>query len=424
MRPFAAQASGSATSHTQQPAPPQWVRIADDLPWPVLLAACAILLVDFGIAFGSAVFFPAVQASLRMPGWHLTALFSASSAVYLCLGLLSGPVADRRGASWIIAAGQCVLLIGLTTAASARSEMVFAIGYVTAVGGGIGLAYVPTLTVAQLRAPAHAPLAAGIAGAGVGLGAVVGAPVCGFLSEGFGWRVGLVVAGSVAVAAAVVTATALAPRASGNSSLPATVERRSARPQTLVQPATRDVGMGLLYGGYALIAMVAFVPFTGLIDLGHENGWRPHTAIVMIGVIGAGSAVGRFVLGGVAEQFGACRTTCACGLTMGLTISLMAVSSLPSAFAGSAFVFGAGYGGMSALTGPTVAEAFGRADLGRSVGRMMTAWALGLLTGPWLAALANERFGEHHTTWLACAALSIASAWLFFRATPQALSAR
>jgi hypothetical protein len=47
------------------------------------------------------------------------------------------------------------------------------------------------------------------------------------------------------------------------------------------------------------------------------------------------------------------------------------------------------------LTTPSAAEIFGSANLGRSVGRMMAAWALGLLIRPWLVALASAHLGGH-----------------------------
>jgi predicted MFS family arabinose efflux permease len=305
---------------------------------------------------------------------------------------------------------------GLAIAAIARSEGVFDIGYVVAVGIGVGLTYVPTLTAAQLRAPGHAPLAAGIAGTGVGLGALFGAGLLGLLSNGLGWRVGLLVAGSTVVAAAVATIALASPKKKTVSHPPGVRDHYSV-------PAPWAAGGSAicLYAAYITIGMVAFVPFTGLIPLGREIGWRASTAIGMIGVVGAGSAVGRLVLSGVAERVGARRTSGMCGLIMGLTMALMAIASTPFAFAIPAFVFGACYGGMSALTGPSAAETFGRHQLGRSVGRMMTAWALGILTGPWLVAVASERLGEHRTTWMVCAALSVISGFLFLRAASPAI---
>lgn len=84
-------------------------------------------------------------------------------------------------------------------------------------------------------------------------------------------------------------------------------------------------------------------------------------------------------------------------------------------FIGPAFAFGAGYGGMSSLTTPSVAEICGSVNLGRSVGRMMAAWALGLLIGPWLVALASAHLGGHRDAWLVCAAISVVSGWMFLR---------
>ncbi len=406
-------ASECAVVALRQHRPSLWDRVAGELPWPVLLAACSILMIDFGMAFGTVVFFPAVQASLQVPAWHLTFVFSASASIYLCLGLLSGPIADRRGAAPIIAAGQGVLLVGLSLAAVARSELVFAIGYVTAIGGGVGLTYVPTLVAVQHRAPRRAPLAAGIAGAGVGLGALFGASFRGLLSDRFGWRMGLVLAAATALAAASAAVVLIAPTANASSILE-TAAPRHRLPQPSVTTAAKASPVRL-YGAYALAATVAFVPFSGLVDLGREVGWRPGTAIAMIGIVGVGSATGRLLLGGIADRFGACRVTGACALVLGVALTLMSITRLPLAFAGPAFAFGAGYGGMSALTTPSVAEIFGSSNLGRSVGRMMTAWALGLLIGPWLVALASEHLGGHRDTWLVYAAISIASGWLFLR---------
>jgi MFS family permease len=130
--------------------------------------------------------------------------------------------------------------------------------------------------------------------------------------------------------------------------------------------------------------------------------WNGNTA--MIGIVGGGRSIGRLLLGGFPERFGGCRVTGASAVVLGVALILMATTRFPLVFIGPAFAFGAGYGGMSSLTTPSAAEIFGSANLGRSVGRMMAAWALGLLIRPWLVALASAHPGGHRDAWLACAA--------------------
>ena len=214
---------------------------------------------------------------------------------------------DRHGTTRIVAAGQGVLLASLILAAVGQSELVFAIGYVAAIGGDAGLAYVPTLVAVQHRAAQRAKLAAGIAGAGVGLGPLFGASFCGLLYGCFGWRLGLALGASTALAAVLAAVALVAPTANTNSTPTGT----EAHQQPSQPPVTTGSKADLvhLFGAYALAGIVTYVPFSGLVELGREVGWRPGTAISMIGIVGAGSAIGRLLLGGVTERFGACRVT-------------------------------------------------------------------------------------------------------------------
>jgi MFS family permease len=78
----------------------------------VVIGAGSLLFTCFGTAYAIPVFFPVLSEALEIPGWHLTALFSATGALYFSLGLVSGPIADRIGARTVVVVGSGVVCAG------------------------------------------------------------------------------------------------------------------------------------------------------------------------------------------------------------------------------------------------------------------------------------------------------------------------
>jgi hypothetical protein len=76
----------------------------------------------------------------------------------------------------------------------------------------------------------------------------------------------------------------------------------------------------------------------------------------------------------------------------------------------SVLVFGLAYGGVLALSAPIVSEICGAVNVGKNVGTLMGARAVGVLVGPWSVGVAEWWLSSYTLPLLACALIGTASA--------------
>ena len=242
----------------------------------VVIAAAALLATSFGTAYAIPAFFPILIKKLAIPSGHLTALFSATGALYFSLGLVIGPVADRNGARRIAMLGQLVLASGLVLISLARSETTFDIAYLlgVGVGVGVGLCFVPAKGAVQAvcwRSPA---LAGGLAASGIGVGTLVEPPLVQGMIDHFGWR-GALDATSVLAICGMFVALLLPQTAKPSGSRVATA---SDRPQQLDKFLSAE-RLALLYTAQLFLSIVAFVPLAHLVLFARAKGFSAGTGV-------------------------------------------------------------------------------------------------------------------------------------------------
>lgn len=225
-------------------------------------------------------------------------------------------------------------------------------------------------------------LAVGLAWTGIGLGTLLVPPEAAQLIAARGWRTGYLVL-AVAGGCVLVVAAAAGPMAGGGEAggqLRALVPRRQFQ---------------LLYAAGLLTSMALFVAFVHLAPFARHQGARPVAAALLISVIGAGSIAGRIGLGALAGRFGALRTyQFATAVLAGSFLVWLLLPAYPGLVAFAALL-GFGYGGWVALSPSVVAELFGAAGLGASVGAIYTSAGIGTLIGPWLAGALVDMTGTY-----------------------------
>jgi MFS family permease len=372
---------------------------ADRLPTRILSGAFALMFTSFGIAYSIPVLFPSLSRSLAVPVWHLPAYFSVAGALYFSIGMLSGSIADVHGARIMAGAGQLCIAGGLALASLSLTEANFAIVYIIGIGLGIGLTYVPVLSAVQALCPHDRLRAAGIVSAGIGIGTLVLPPLTAFLIQFVGWRHTMQVLACLC-AAGVVAAAPLGHPAN----------RRAARHQSIALSAFRTRSFTLNYLAQTLISLVAFVPFAHLVLLAQTRGWSTATGVTLVTCVGVGSTMGRLFLGLVGRRTTACRMGAACTTAMAVSLLALAESRQLWALWADAVLFGCGYGGITALIGPMAAETTRTNIVGRAVGLLMTARALGMLFGPWAVGVGVLWSGHYVMPLVVCAALAGAAA--------------
>jgi MFS family permease len=374
--------------------------------WVVVLCAFGLMFTGFGIAYSFAAFFQAFQAEFGAPRAHVSLVFALCALLWFSTGVPGGMLADRFGPRGVCVAGALCLAAGLALAAQASSVEILYLTYSIGVGVGIGLSYVPSVGAVQRWFTTNRGLASGIAVSGIGAGNLAGPLLAAWWIDLFGWR------GAYLALAALALALAL-PAAIG-------VENRRVRPGVTLGgaplpgatlgAALRSQQFWLLYVVAFLICIGFFVPMVHLAPYAHDRGYSAAQGVTLVSLLGLGSLLGRFAVGGIADRLGHMRSLVAIAAGLGLMFLLWWFAPSYWALAVFAVLFGSLYGGFVALAPTICMDLFGARNVAGIIGCLYTAAGFGTLIGPTVAGAAFDAYGSYSAPILGCAALSFVGA--------------
>ena len=370
-----------------------------------MFAAFILLFMGFGAAYSFAAFFAAFQAEFAASRAHVSLVFSLCALLWFSIGVPGGMLADRFGPRGVCLAGALALAAGMAGAALAPSLDILTLTYSIGMGVGIGLSYVPAVAAVQHWFVQNRAFASGVAVAGIGAGNLLVPPLAAWMIGAFGWRHAYLALAAATLALAVPAALALGGRAAA---------RASAAGETLpgmqVAEALRGAPFWMMYAVAVLISVGFFVPMVHLVPYAQDVGLSEVQGVSLVSLLGLGSLVGRFVVGGIADRLGHVRSMAAISAGLGLMFLLWWGAREFWLLALFAVAFGTLYGGYVALAPTICMEIFGPRALSGIIGCLYTAAGLGTLIGPTFAGASFDRTGSYDTPILACAALCFAGA--------------
>jgi MFS family permease len=370
--------------------------------WVVVAAAFTLMTVGFAAAYSFAAFFSAFETEFGASRGDIALVFSVAAFLWFALGAPGGMAADRFGPRRVALVGVLSLVAGLWLASRAASLAVLYASYSVGVGLGVGLVYVPSVGAVQPWFTRNRALASGLAIAGIGAGNIAGPLLAAWCIGLFGWR-----GAYLALAAFTLVlggAAALAIRA--KPGLAAT----RAKSGTALGPAMKTRPFWLLYVSLVLTCIGLFVPMVHLGPYAQDAGYTESQGVTLVSLIGVGSLVGRFTIGGLADRLG--RTLSLAALYAGLGVMLLVWWSTTQwwLLAVFALVFGTCYGAYVALLPTIVMDLYGARSVSGIIGCLYTGAGVGTLIGPWLAGAAYDALGSYSAPILAAAALSFLAA--------------
>jgi MFS family permease len=375
--------------------------------WVVVAAAFTLMFVGFGVAYSFAAFFKAFQSEFGAPRAHISLVFSLCALLWFSCGVPGGLLADRFGPRGVCLAGALCIAAGLAAAAHAPSLEVLYLTYSVGIGVGIGLSYVPSVAAVQHWFVHKRVLAGGIAVSGIGAGNLLLPPLAAWWIELWGWRGAYLGLTALTLLAAVPAALALGGRAAKRAAAAG-----AALPGLTLREAMRSVLFWLMYAVAFLICVGFFVPMVHLVPYAQDVGLSEAQGVTLVSLLGLGSLLGRFAMGGIAERLGHARSLVAIGGGLGLMFLLWWVAQSFWLLAVFAVCFGTLYGGYVALAPTLCMELFGPRSLSAIIGLLYTAAGLATLIGPTFAGASFDAFGSYDVSILGCAALSFAGAGL------------
>lgn len=376
--------------------------------WVVVWATFVALAVIFGVSYSFAAFFAAFAAEFDAQRADVSLVFGLSGGVYFVFGAGGGMLADRFGPRLVTSAGMVLIAAGLLLGSAAQGMSTVYAAYGVGVGLGIALVYTPSIGCVQPWFKQRRGLAAGLASAGIGAGTVVVPLAAAAAIDALQWRDAM-----RALAAAVLVvglaATLLLKRApvAGAAAGAAQAVRI---PGATLREALHDHRFWWLYASVVLAAPGMFIPFAHVSAAARDLGIDAPRAVGLVGLIGIGSLIGRFVIGALADRIGRLLTLLLMQLSSGLALIVWLGAGGYAALAVFALWFGLSYGGIVSLLPALCMDLFGARAVAGIIGTLYTGAALGNLAGPVLAGAVFDRSGSYAPVIVGCIALSAMAA--------------
>src|SRR3954447_6089023 len=364
--------------------------------WSVVASAFGVMFAAFGCTYAFSAFFTPLQEAFAASRAALSSVFSIAVFLYFVLGAVSGPLADRLGPRGMTLGGFFAIGVGFAVASQAHGLWQVYIGYSLGIGIGVGFAYVPAIGAVQRWFVEKRGLASGIAVSGIGVGTLVMPKIAEWLIDAFSWRGAFLVLAAFALLGGGGAALFIDGSPQRHGMLPdggvSGASLAAARPiggMTLGE-TVRSKAFRLLYLACFFVSVGLFIPFVHLVPFAEDRGIPHATAVTLFALVGLGSTVGRFCLGGVADRLG--RRQSLAGMYLGLALMMVWWVFAREAWqiAVFALVYGTLYGGFVALAPALLVDYFGPRNASGIIGFAYTGVALGSLIGPTAAGYAFD----------------------------------
>ena len=326
--------------------------------WSVVAGAFLVTMVGYGAIYSYAAFAEEIGTAFGAERASVAVVYALSGGSCFFVSALTGPLADRIGARILAGTGMLLVGLGFLVAAVAQSLVEVYVGYGVLIGLGCGFAYVPAIAAVQRGFDIHRGLASGIAVSGIGIGTA------------------------------------------------------------LVPPVVRSRAFVIACGGTLLVSMPAALPHALLVGTARDLGFDRHDSVALLGLIGLGTIIGRFLLSALADAIGRRAVFLACCGGMSASMLLWAAAERQPALQAFALGFGALQGGFVALLPAFVADSFGARRVGGVLGVLYTSRGIALLAAPPLLALGIAAMAGHALPVVAIALLGAAGTLLLARVAP------
>ena len=370
--------------------------------WVVVAAAFTLMFVGFAAAYSFAAFFSAYEAEFGASRGHIALVFSVAAFIWFLLGAPGGVVADRFGPRRVALVGVACLTAALWLASRAQSLGVLYATYSIGIGVGLGLVYVPSVGAVQPWFGANRAFASGLAVAGIGAGNMAGPLLATWWIGLFGWRGAYLLLAAFVLVLGLAAALAIRQHPGVAAAGPAH--------GMLLPAAARTPAFWLIYASLVLSCVGLFVPMVHLSPYAQDAGYSEAQGVALVSLIGLGSLLGRFTVGGIADRLGRMPSLAAMYAGLGIMLIVWWSTSAWWLLAVFALVFGICYGAYVALVPTIVMDLYGARSVSGIIGSLYTGAGIGTLLGPWLAGAAFDALGSYDLPILAAAALSFLAA--------------
>lgn len=382
------------------------------MPWALLLAAAATLMVTMGARQTTGLFVAPIHESTGVGIAAISFALAVGQFTWGAVQPVFGAIADKRGSTGVLVLGAVLLAVGLALTPWMKSQwgLMFTLGLLTAAGAGAGSFSILIGATAQQMAPEKRSFAAGFINAGGSMGQFVFAPLVQMMISVAGWATamyGLALASLVAIPLAWPLRRR--PAVASDAAAAAVASEISLGGQLRI--ALRDRSYWMLHLGFFTCGVhIAFLVthLPGEIAL---CGLPASVSAASIALIGLFNVAGSLAAGALGQRYRMKWILAVMYASRALMIAIYLVSPpTPLTF----YVFAAALGFTWLATVPPTAglvgKLFGPRYLGTLFGLTLLSHQLGGFFGAWLGGVVMERFGDYSLMWYGDMALALLAA--------------
>ena len=377
----------------------------------IVVLTFVLMVMMWGTSYSFGVFF---QPLLEEFGWTrvmTSGAFSLSLLLLSLFGIVAGKLTDRFGPKIVVTGCGFFLGLGYLLMSQVSSIWQLYLFYGVIIGIGMSTAFVPLVSTVARWFVKRRGLMTGIASSGLSIGTLIIPLVANWLISVYGWRTSYMIVGSVALVLIILAAQFLkrdpgqiGQSAYGEDEWPETGDAKALG--LSLQEAIHTQQFWML-----CVAMLCFTLGLGAIlvhIVPHAVGLgvSSASAAIILAVIGGAGTVGRVIMGSACDRIGN-------KLSLGICFALLSVSLfwlLPAKELWLLYlctaIFGFGYGGISAVISPTVAELFKLSSHGAILGVINIFSEGGSAIGSVLAGYIFDATGRYQVAFLVCGTMS------------------
>ncbi len=363
--------------------------------WFIVVACFAATVCLGEVTWSFGVFFKALENEF---GWSRS--LTSSSYTFMVIGyavsaIVAGRLSDRYSARPVLLVS--ALLAGPAIALCSRIETLTQLQillFIAGLGSG-ALLSVPASTVQRwFHNRPRSGVALAVVMAGVGVGALLFAPVINHLIAAYGWRQAFVFCGVFFFVAVGLAALVIRPVVT-QVSVRAENGKEGTSQTSLIRQLVRSPQF-LLLTGVVMVGVFGFQALNvHLVPFATDEGISPTVAAAALGLAGAFSVVGRMVFGFLSGRLGWRRSLALAQLGVGS--SLLCLLLVDRVWILYCFValYGVSQGARAVSVMGMMGRLFGMRAIGETIGIMMACAQLAGAFGPYLAGYLHDLWGNY-----------------------------
>ena len=393
----------------------------------VVAVAFLLMLMMWGAYYSFGIFFEPLLAEFGWTKAMTAGVFSLSFFLTGILGVLAGRLTDRFGPRIVMTVCGFFLGLGYLLVSQTGTVWELYLFYGVVVAIGMAASVIPLQsTVARWFVKRRGAMN-GIIISGIGAGMVIVPPIAHRLISIYGWRTSYIVVGISALILIMLSAQFLRRDPGKMGQLPYGESELEAKVSSQTTGFSLREAIRTWQFWTLVVALLCFTMGEGTILVhifSHAIGLgiSAASAALIIPVIGAISIPGRILMGIAGDRIGNRPAYVICFVFLTISLGWLLVARELWMLILFAVIFGFGYGGLSALISPIVAELFGLSSHGVIFGVViMFGGSAGMAVGPLLAGHIFDITGSYQTAFVMYVVISVIGLILASRLRPVRL---